>query len=55
MNIKDESGWWQGQIGDAIGWFPANFVVDEEQFLLANTASAAGSCLYQRNTLLSLV
>jgi hypothetical protein len=22
VNIKDESGWWQGQIGDAIGWFP---------------------------------
>jgi hypothetical protein len=22
VNIKDESGWWQGQLGDHVGWFP---------------------------------
>ncbi len=26
IRMKDESGWWQGELGEAIGWFPANFV-----------------------------
>jgi hypothetical protein len=26
IRTKDESGWWQGELGEAVGWFPANFV-----------------------------
>jgi hypothetical protein len=24
--MRDDSGWWQGQCGDTIGWFPAEYV-----------------------------
>jgi hypothetical protein len=26
IRLKDESGWWQGELGESVGWFPANFV-----------------------------
>ena len=27
---KDDSGWWEGSIGDKSGWFPAEFVEEFE-------------------------